>query len=160
MRTVSNRAKQDLAFTPEMTEELARMDKAYRKASEGLPSLAADWQFALGVLQLGIVAQAEEALKDEKMTRADLARKMGVSRAHVSKILNETGNFQLETIAKLSVALNRDIAFRFIRKTEQVLVRPARVTVHEVKHFQFSATRKKSKKGQVEEIEEVAEEGP
>ena len=47
------------------------------------------------------------------MTKADLARKLGVSRARITQFFNGTGNMTLRTLYKLSHALNYEIAFSF-----------------------------------------------
>lgn len=130
MRTKTNDKAVEKSEASDLAEALARMDAAYQKAAEGLPSLENDWEFVAIGLQTEMIMEVEKALSANGMNRASLARQMGVSRAHVSKILNEKGNFNLETIAKLSVALNRDIALRLIRKTEKVVVESARIPEH------------------------------
>jgi len=131
-----NNATGKRKLTPELTEALAIMDQGYNEAAEGLPSLEKDWEFILLSLRSEVIEQVEAVLEAKRITRADLARRMGVSRAHISKILNESGNFQLETIAKLSVALDRDVALRFIRKTESIVVRPAKIPGIAIEQFQ------------------------
>jgi len=116
-------------------EQLSRMDRAYQEVARDFPSVEGDWEFVLLGLRSEIIEQVEAALEERKMTRADLARRMGVSRAHVSQMLNESGNFQLETLAKLAVALDRDIALRFIHKTEQVVVESARRSMAPADHL-------------------------
>ncbi len=127
MSTKSCNQVNENTLTPDLAEMLARMDAAYQKASEGLPNLDKDWEFVLLGLCSEVVEQVEETLKAEGLNRSQLARRMKTSRANVSKLLNEAENFQMETIAKLAVALDRDIVLRFIRKTEKVTVEPARL---------------------------------
>ena len=122
-------------LAPDLAETLRRMDKVYEKAIAGLPSLEQDPEFILMGLRAEVIEQVEAALEAEGLTRADLARTMGVSRAYISKILNEKVNFQMETIAKLAVALDRDIALRLIRKTEKVVVAPARKAAEAAKRL-------------------------
>jgi transcriptional regulator with XRE-family HTH domain len=127
MTTKSGDKVSEKPLTPDLAEVLAQMDAAYRQASKGLPDLDKDWEFVLLGLCSEVVEQVEEALRTEGLSRAQLARRMKTSRANVSKLLNEAENFQMETIAKLAVALDRDIALRLIRKTEKVTVEPVRL---------------------------------
>jgi transcriptional regulator with XRE-family HTH domain len=117
--------EQDLPF--DLTEALADMDRSYEQIAAELPSLESDLEFILLGLRVEVVEQVEQALTEEGINRAELARRMEVSRARVSAILNESVNFKMETIAKLSVALNRDIVLRLIRKSEKVTVEVAQV---------------------------------
>lgn len=43
------------------------------------------------------------------ISRAELARRMGVSEARVSQIFGETQNFTLETLARMAAALGLDL---------------------------------------------------
>lgn len=113
-------------LAPEIAEALREMDRAHEEASEGSVPVKGDWEFLQMVLNARIVEQAERAMKESGMSRADLARRMDVSRARVTTLLNEEGNFQLETIAKLAVALDRDVAVRLVKKDEKVRVEPAK----------------------------------
>ena len=120
-----NTSTKKVKLTPELAAELARMKEAYEQLARDFPSVEGDWNLALLWLRAEVAEQVQKALAAEGLKGADLARKMGVSRAYISKILNESVNFQMETIAKLSVALNRDIALRLIRKSERVVVESA-----------------------------------
>lgn len=102
----------------ELKETIRRMDVEYEKNSRALPSLENDWEFALLGMQYDVIDQVQRAMEAEGLSQADLAREMGVSRAYISKILNEKINLQMETIAKLAVALKRNIALRLIGKRE------------------------------------------
>ncbi len=53
------------------------------------------------------LAKVHQAMKSEGITAAELARRLGVSRAWVSKALSgDAKNFQLATVAKLACALD------------------------------------------------------
>lgn len=106
----------------ELKKTIRRMDADYEKNSQELPSLENDWEFALLGMQYDVIDQVQRALEAGGLSQSDLARAMGVSRAYVSKILNEQVNFKMETIAKLAVALKKQIALRLISKNEKVVV--------------------------------------
>ncbi len=122
-------------ITQSLAEAIAEMDAACGEAAQGLPSLEGDWEFVLLGLKTDLVDQVQRALDSDGLSRADLARRMEVTRAHVSAILNEAGNFQLETIAKLAVALKRDVALRLIRESEKVAVEPAQLPANAYEHL-------------------------
>lgn len=117
--------KKSIKLTAELKDALARANRANQESNKQFPSLEKDWEFVLLGLKSEIVEQVQEALEASGMKRADLARKMHVSRAYITKLLNETENFEIETIAKLSVALDRDVALRFIKKSERIVTGPA-----------------------------------
>ncbi len=56
-------------------------------------------------LAMAVTEDAAKELKRRKLTKAWLARAMGVSQAHVSKVMNAPPNMTLTTIAKMAVAL-------------------------------------------------------
>ena len=47
-----------------------------------------------------------DALRSRKVTRAELARRMGTSRAHVTQMLDDDRNLTINTIAKALDALD------------------------------------------------------
>lgn len=84
-------------------------------------------------LKLEFAEQVGRLLEERKMTRAELARRLGTSPAYVTKILHWTANLTLESMAKIALALDarvtlelapRDIALRSGRV--QVRAREAR----------------------------------
>jgi transcriptional regulator with XRE-family HTH domain len=45
-------------------------------------------------------------MKEQKISRAELARRMGTSRAYITKLLSGDANFTLQTMVKLALAVN------------------------------------------------------
>lgn len=45
-------------------------------------------------------------MKDKKISRAELARRMGTSRAYITKLLSGDANFTLQTMVKLALAVD------------------------------------------------------
>jgi DNA-binding phage protein len=45
-------------------------------------------------------------MEDQKVSRAELARRLGTTRAYVTKLLRASGNFKLITMVKVAMALN------------------------------------------------------
>jgi ribosome-binding protein aMBF1 (putative translation factor) len=92
----------------------------------GLPNLDHDPEFAFMRLQFLALAQVAAAMEADDVSRSELARRLGCSRANISRLLNEKANFKMEMLAKLATALDRDIEIRFIRKNEEVVVKKSR----------------------------------
>lgn len=63
------------------------------------------------IYQIGFdfVAQLEDIMESEKMDRAELAKKLGVSKGRVSQILNDPGNLTLKNVVKYSAVLGRKV---------------------------------------------------
>ena len=64
-----------------------------------------DPEFVAEGLAISFVEDMLECLEKRGLTQSWLAEQMGVSRAHVSRILNARPNMTLLTIAKIAIAL-------------------------------------------------------
>jgi len=64
-----------------------------------------DPEFVAEGLALKVTEEMLQCLEQKKLNQSWLAEKMGVSRAHVSRILNARPNMTLLTIAKIAIAL-------------------------------------------------------
>lgn len=64
-----------------------------------------DPDFLAEQMALDVVEHAVKLMKASNMTQADLARKIGVSRARISRILNAHPNLTLRSIAMLGFAV-------------------------------------------------------
>ncbi|MBL7127448.1 MAG: helix-turn-helix transcriptional regulator [Ignavibacteria bacterium] len=60
-------------------------------------------------ISMDIADQIAQYLKEKKMTQKELAIKLGKNESEISKWLNGSHNFTLDTIAKIESALNEDI---------------------------------------------------
>jgi len=66
---------------------------------------ANDPEYVAEGLAIKVTEEMLECLESKPLTQSQLADQMGVSRAHVSRILNARPNMTLLTIAKIAVAL-------------------------------------------------------
>lgn len=69
-----------------------------------------------------IVDVAEEiwaALEEEQITKADLAARLGKSKAFITQILNGSRNMTLRTLADVATALGRKMCVRLRRQGEE-----------------------------------------
>jgi len=60
-------------------------------------------------------------MRDQQISRAEVAERLDVSRAYVTKVLNGNPNLTIKTLLKLSDALGRELAIRFIPKSDRKL---------------------------------------
>ncbi|MFW6118996.1 MAG: helix-turn-helix domain-containing protein [Planctomycetota bacterium] len=67
-----------------------------------------------------ITAQILDHMRANDISRAELARRMNVSEAYVSRLFGETRNFTLETLGKLAVALGIELDIR-LRKERSAM---------------------------------------
>lgn len=70
-----------------------------------IQELANDPEFIAEGLSMKVVEEMLECLEKRGLNQSWLAERMGVSRAHISRILNAPPNMTLLTIAKIAVAL-------------------------------------------------------
>ncbi len=70
-----------------------------------LKEYANDPEFIADYLAVDIIEQLLALLKKKGLTQTWLADNMGVSKAHISKLLNAPSNMTLSTIAKMATAL-------------------------------------------------------
>ena len=61
-----------------------------------------DPEFIAEGLSIKVVEEMLKSMDKIKLNQSSLAQKMGVSRAHISKILNAPSNMTLLTIAKIA----------------------------------------------------------
>ena len=66
---------------------------------------ANDPEFMAEGLSIKVIEEMLECLEQKNLSQSWLAQKMGVSRTHISRILNAPPNMTLLTIAKIAVAL-------------------------------------------------------
>ena len=66
---------------------------------------ADDPDFIAEGMAIAILEDALRIMRDRGLTRSELANRMGVSRANISRLFNAPPNLTLRTIAQLAVAL-------------------------------------------------------
>jgi transcriptional regulator with XRE-family HTH domain len=64
------------------------------------------------------------AMEELEINANQLAKKLGKSRQYVGKLLNESSNFKLSTIASVAVALEREAVVRLKKSDEVVEILP------------------------------------
>ena len=122
----------------EILKKSPDMEELYEILSR-LPDvdLDKDVEFVLGWLKARLVEYILIKMNDEKITKTDLAKRLCKSKAYVSRVLNETSNFTLRTIAEIAVALNAKPTVRILDEelvNKEYQQRPIEFVVH-VKHI-------------------------
>jgi len=64
-----------------------------------------DPDFLAEGLSIGIIENSLQVMKQKGISRADLAREMGVPKSQISRIFNAPPNLTLLSIARIAVAL-------------------------------------------------------
>ncbi len=78
-------------------------------------------------IAIDIGVNVHDRLRELGLKRADLAKKMSVSRSYVSQILGGKPNMTLATIVKLADALRMELQIRLVsRRTPSILLFPNR----------------------------------
>ena len=65
--------------------------------------------FVLEQLTYDITAAICQAMEEKGLSRSDLARKLGVSPAYITKLLNSSSNLTLRTLVNIALALDLQI---------------------------------------------------
>jgi transcriptional regulator with XRE-family HTH domain len=75
-----------------------------------------DPEYWAEAMKLDFAEGVGRLMEERKMTRADLARRLGTSPAYVTKILRWTANLTLESMAKIALALDARVALGLVPK--------------------------------------------
>lgn len=107
-----------LDATPTTAESLAQLQAA-------ATDLDSDPGFVAGYLKAQFVENVLQAMETKGLNKNALAAKLGKSRQYVGRILNETANFTIETMAEISCALEMRLEVRMFGPTERIAILPA-----------------------------------
>src|SRR5438445_1681053 len=83
--------------------------KAQKWFKEELESARKAFEFRLEKILLRLGEDICQLMRDQGLSRADVAARLGVSRAYVTKVLNGNPNLTIKTLLKLSDALGREL---------------------------------------------------
>jgi transcriptional regulator with XRE-family HTH domain len=81
--------------------------------------LKADGRLQIDQAKLELSEQVFQLMQDQGVTEAELARRLGASRAYVNKVLQGDTNFTIESLVKLGLALNCDLKLEFAATQEK-----------------------------------------
>lgn len=83
---------------PTLQENLDRYRQLFRRAQESV-----DYWAGLPIVEF--TEDVCRLMEEQKVSRAELARRLGTSRAYVTKLLGGNANFTLHTMTKVAMAL-------------------------------------------------------
>ena len=75
-------------------------------------------EFDFGQLALKVAEEIAKKMKEKTISKADLAKRLGTSRAYVTNILKGDANLSLKTLAKLQNALEAKFEFSLTTEIE------------------------------------------
>jgi DNA-binding Xre family transcriptional regulator len=76
-----------------------------RAESEYEAEFQRDPEYHSEAIALRVIEQAVQIMKDKGISRTQLAERMGVSRAYVTRLFNAPPNLTLRSLAQLALAL-------------------------------------------------------
>jgi transcriptional regulator with XRE-family HTH domain len=76
-------------------------------------------------LKVEISERIYDAMKAQGVSNAELARRLGKSRAYVTKLLRGTTNFTLESLVRIGRALSCEVEFELLSKAPKAKARAA-----------------------------------
>jgi transcriptional regulator with XRE-family HTH domain len=83
--------------------------KAYGWFREELERASNTFEYKLEGLELEVTERILQVMQEQGITRTELARRLGVSKAAVSKLLNDGSNMTLKRLLAVAEALNYEL---------------------------------------------------
>jgi plasmid maintenance system antidote protein VapI len=102
------------------------------------------FEYALEIAKLQVVASVAEITERSNISQKELAKRMEVSEAQVSKIMRADQNLTLSTLVKLSRAIDADLSISFksaLQKEEELSKKIRETRVVSNKH-RYTASRR------------------
>ena len=81
----------------------------------------ADPAFAADYMKSKFVEEILQAMEAQNLTRTELAVRLGKKKQYVSRVLNETSNFTIETMVEISHALGKRLVVKLEAPDEGVV---------------------------------------
>jgi antitoxin component HigA of HigAB toxin-antitoxin module len=92
-----------------MDDELSRNLERYR---DFIARAEASPEYWNAVAAYEFVRELERRMEEQGVSRAELARRLGSSKAYVTKVLSADANFTLATMNRLAMALGGEVHIR------------------------------------------------
>lgn len=85
-----------------------------------------DPDYILEGVILDVTEQIVAAMQEQEISRSELAKRMGVSRAYITKLLRGEGNTTLRTLVRIALALGLRPQVSFVEPEPMDEAQPAR----------------------------------
>jgi transcriptional regulator with XRE-family HTH domain len=89
------------------------------KLAAMLAELETSVSYHVESVKLEITEQIYLTMQEQDISKAELARRLEKSRAYVTKILQGTANFTIESLVKIGLALGCQLAFKLQPKQQE-----------------------------------------
>ncbi len=91
------------------TAKQAKLEENFRRMFEDLEKTD---EFAVEKVKIRVAEQIFRKMEEQNITKAMLAEKLGTSRAYITKVLDGSTNLTLESMVKISRALECELSFQ------------------------------------------------
>lgn len=98
--------------------------KLHEWLDKKIRDLQGDFEFRLETMIYRLTEKIAEKMQEQAVTRVQLAEKMNVSSAYVTKILRGSSNFTMKSLLKLADALNLELVLKLEDKRSPRKVLP------------------------------------
>lgn len=123
--------RESVVVKPLSDEELREWLEGYPPAAEALADLRAnkidleaDPEFVADCAKGDYVGDIYRAMERTGINKNALAQKLGKSRQYVGRVINETANFTIESMAEMACALGMRLVVRMAFRDERVMIEP------------------------------------
>ena len=107
----------------EWLSEMEPANQALQALRESKWELDLDPEFVAESLKAQFVQDVCRVMEEVGMNKNTLAAKTGKHRQYITRVLNETANFTITSMAAISCALGRKLELRLVRPGEQAGIR-------------------------------------
>jgi transcriptional regulator with XRE-family HTH domain len=83
-----------------------------------------DPEFIADYMKGSLIADVFMAMEENALNKSQLADRLGKSRQYVGRVLNETANFTIDSIATIAAALEMDVVLRLKKPTDVAIIKP------------------------------------
>ena len=119
MKTDRKVSERDLSFDiRELSRDLCPNLGFEAGERSGEPELESDPEFVADFLKSQFVEYILEGMEKKGLSKTDLARKLHKSPQYISKVINETANFTIESMAAISCALELTLEIKLHEKDD------------------------------------------
>lgn len=103
----------------DLLEQTESVERTYAEIDEmEWPSLENDPEFIADVMKGQLVEDILTVMEKQNINKNQLADLLNMSRQYVGRILNETANFTVDSIAKIACALNQSVQIKLFEHDE------------------------------------------
>ena len=101
------------------------LDRHVSNSSENFSALLQGLEhsegYELSALKVELCEQIYLIMEQERITKAELARRLGTSRAYITKLLQGSANFTLDSLVKVAKALESKLSVKLSPKASEEL---------------------------------------